>query len=93
MIWTVRVNLRVAKEIAKLPTDDRDTIADFLHKELPFMTNPRAKGEPLHGSLKSYWKYRFGNYRIVCEIKKSEILIDVITVGDRKEVYKHLKNR
>lgn len=93
MIWTVRVNLRVAKEIAKLSADDRDIVADFLKDELPFMTNPKSKGEPLHGGLKSYWKYRFGNYRLVCEIKKREILIDVITVGDRKEVYKNLKNR
>lgn len=88
MIWTVRINSRVAKEIAKLPKDDRDTIADFLKDELPFMVNPKSKGEPLHGSLKSFWKYRFGNYRIVCEIKKHEILIDVLTVGHRKEVYK-----
>jgi len=91
MNWTVRVNRRVAKEISKLPSDDRDTIADFLKDELPFMVNPKSKGEPLHGDLKAYWKYRFGNYRIVCEIKKKEILIDVITVGDRKEVYKNLK--
>lgn len=93
MNWTVRVSHKVAKEISKLPADDRDTIADFLSKELPFMVNPKAKGEPLHGNLKSYWKYRFGNYRIVCEIKKREILIDVITVGDRKEVYKNLKGK
>jgi mRNA interferase RelE/StbE len=93
MNWIIRVNQRVAKEISKLPSDDRDTIANFLCKELPFMANPKVKGEPLHGGLKSYWKYRFGNYRIICEIKKREILIDVITVGDRKEVYKNLKNK
>jgi|GEM_PF-2144008 len=44
MNWTVRVNRRVAKEISKLPSDDRDTIADFLKDELPFMVNPKSKG-------------------------------------------------
>ena len=55
------------------------------------MINPKLKGEPLHGGLNAYWKYRLGNYRIVCEIKKSEILIDVVTVGHRKDVYKILQ--
>lgn len=45
-------------------------------------------GEPLRGEWKGYWKYRTGNYRIVYRVEHSRLLIYVITIGDRKDVYR-----
>jgi mRNA interferase RelE/StbE len=44
-------------------------------------------GEPLVGNFQGYWRYRVGDYRIVCELQDKELLILVIEVGHRKDVY------
>jgi mRNA interferase RelE/StbE len=45
-------------------------------------------GKPLTGSLKGYWRYRVGDYRIICELRDEELLILVIEIAHRREVYK-----
>ena len=87
MKWSVIIKKRVLKTLAKIPASDRNKIMHFLEKELPDMENPRIKGEPLHGDLNAFWKYRFGNYRLVCEIIDKEIAIFVMMAGDRRDVY------
>ncbi len=50
--------------------------------------SPRDKGSCLHGGLKSYWKYRIGNHRIIVSIDDKEQEIHAIDIGDRREIYK-----
>ena len=54
-------------------------------KELP---NPRVRGEQLKGNLAEFWKYRVGDYRLVCRISDDEFLILVVKIGHRRKVYK-----
>lgn len=90
-MWRVDTPKRVAKSITKLNHTDQDTIIKFLEVTLPAMKNPRSKGEPLHGVLKGYWKYVIGDYRIIADILDKEIVIVIVEVGHRKEVYKLLQ--
>lgn len=57
-------------------------------KNIEGCENPREKGKPLKGNLKNQWRYRIGNYRILCRIEDYEVLVLVLNVGHRKEVYK-----
>jgi mRNA interferase RelE/StbE len=51
--------------------------------------DPRSIGEALTGStLGSYWKYRVGDYRIIADIQDARICVQVVRVGNRREVYR-----
>lgn len=51
--------------------------------------NPRTLGKALKGNLSDYWSYRSGDYRIVCKIEDDELIVVVVHVAQRKEVYVH----
>ena len=64
-------------------------ILAFLHERVATLEDPRSIGEALKGSaLGEYWKYRIGDWRVICEIKDKEIVIVVLRVGNRREVYR-----
>lgn len=53
------------------------------------LDNPRSIGQALHGSeLGEFWKYRIGDYRLVCKIEEKELLLLVLRVGHRREIYR-----
>ena len=50
--------------------------------------NPRLWGKSLTGSLNEKWRYRVGDYRILCVIKDHIVTIEVVSIGHRKDIYK-----
>ena len=61
----------------------------FLLERLANLENPRSLGEALQGRhLGEFWRYRVGDYRIVCKIQDDHLVILVIKVGHRREVYR-----
>ena len=57
-------------------------------KNLSELENPRLKGESLTGNLSKYWKYRIGDYRLICRIEDEKLLVLIVKIGHRREVYK-----
>ena len=88
MNWSVRINDKIKKKLAKLDVQNRARIMDFLENTLPQLDNPRQSGKALKGDLQHYWRYRVGDYRILCEIADNELIIYAIEIGHRKEVYR-----
>ena len=78
---------KARKQFKKLDTATQMRIK-ALTQELESLENPRSKGEALVGNLGGLWRYRVGDYRIICEISDSELLIYAIHIAHRKEVYK-----
>jgi mRNA interferase RelE/StbE len=73
----------------KLDPDVRSRIAAFIYDRLATDENPRRIGEALSGArFRGLWKYRVGDYRIVARIEDAQVLIVVIEVGHRREVYR-----
>ena len=64
-----------------------ERIIKWIDKNLDGCENPRKKGKALAGSLSGMWRYRIGDHRVLAEIKDGELIILVIEVGDRKNVY------
>lgn len=61
----------------------------FLRTRVAALPNPRSIGEPLSGArLGSYWKYRIGDWRIICDIQDERIVVRVLRIGNRREVYR-----
>ncbi len=62
-------------------------ITTFLRERLASVPDPRALGKPLRGPLRQYWRYRVGDYRLICDIQDQVLRILVIDIGDRKDIY------
>lgn len=76
------------KELKKLDKHVSSIIIGWIRKNLEGYENPRAHGKGLTGNRSKEWRYRIGDYRLICDIKDQIIIIYVLTVGHRKDVYK-----
>ncbi|MDE6044855.1 MAG: type II toxin-antitoxin system RelE/ParE family toxin [Helicobacter sp.] len=74
------------KKLKKLDAIMQKRIASFFD-ELKTLDNPRTRGRALVGNLVGFWRYRVGDYRIICEIVDSELVIYAIDITHRKDAY------
>ena len=63
-------------------------ILDYMDSNVATADNPRSLGKALRGALGGFWRYRTGDYRIICDIQDKDAAILVLHIGDRKEVYR-----
>ena len=89
MAWRVEFDPDAVKDLKKLDKQVQAHILDFLRERLARLDNPRELGEPLAGSkLANYWKYRVGDWRIICDLQDERIVVRVLRVGNRREIYR-----
>jgi len=88
MAWRVEFSPAADKAFGKLDRQQQRRIQKFIDTRLQTDGNPRGLGEGYAGPLKGFWKYRIGDYRLVCDIQDRTKTILVIAIGDRKEVYR-----
>lgn len=74
------------KQFLKLDKPIQQQIQKFILK-LQTLENPRERGKALVGNLAGFWRYRVGDHRLLCRIIDNELVITVVEVGHRKEVY------
>lgn len=77
---------KAEKEFLKLDKPIQKQIQTFISKLIE-LENPRSQGKALVGNLLGFWRYRVGDYRLLCKIIDEELLIIVVEVGHRKDVY------
>ncbi len=90
MAWTIEFDTKAAKEFKKLDKATQKQLDKFLLK-LMKSANPRHIGRALKGSLQSFWRYRVGDYRLICSIEDKIVTILVLRVDHRREIYKNKK--
>lgn len=88
MAWTIEYAESVLKSLRKLDPETRKRIRDLLEVRVAASDDPRSIGKPLSGPLAGYWSYRVGDHRVVCEIQDRRIVILVLRIGNRREVYR-----
>jgi mRNA interferase RelE/StbE len=88
MGWTVKLTPEAKADLAKLGTPEARRVLHFLNTRLQKRDNPRELGEPLKGTFREYWRYRVGDYRIICRLEDGVITVFVLHVGHRGDVYK-----
>ncbi len=86
MSWTVKFDKKAKKEFKSLDRKVQRQIDKFILKLIK-SANPRLFGEVLKGSLKSFWRYRVGNYRLICHLEDNTVTILVLKIGHRKDIY------
>ncbi|MBP2532825.1 MULTISPECIES: type II toxin-antitoxin system RelE family toxin [Rhizobium/Agrobacterium group] len=89
MIWTIEYHTLVQKEMRKINPETRRRIRSFLHERLAALDDPRQTGAALQGSeLGNFWRYRVGDYRIICDIQDHKLVVLVVEIGHRREIYR-----
>ena len=89
MAYNVELSVEVDRELGKLDAQQAKRILKFLHERVAKLDDPRSIGEALHGSrLGEFWKYRVGDYRLISKIEDDRLLVLVLRVGHRKEIYR-----
>lgn len=87
-IWQVEISRTAEKQISKLNRVAQASILRFLRERVQFAENPRQWGKPLHGDQCGLWRYRIGDYRLICDIQDEKITVLVLRVGHRKDIYR-----
>ena len=89
MPWTVEIDPAAAKELRKLDRQVARRIVSFLRDRLAPLADPRSVGEALRGdTLGDFWKYRLGDHRVIVRIVDHRLVVIVVRVGHRREVYR-----
>ena len=85
MPWVCQFDKRAEKELLKLGRPDQERVLRYLKREVT--KDPRAFGKALRHDFAGLWRYRVGNIRLMCQIKEGELIVLVVRVAHRKDVY------
>lgn len=89
MGFEVEFDPDAVKDLKKLDRPVQQRLVDFLKTRVATLDNPRSIGEALSGAkLGNYWKYRVGDWRIICDIQDHRIVVRVLRIGNRRELYR-----
>lgn len=86
-MWKVNLTDKSKKDLAKFDFQTQSKILNFLNKK-DLKQFPKLFGKPLTANLKGLWRYRVGDYRIICDLQEKEFLILVIQINHRSKIYK-----
>ena len=87
MSWAYSFTESARKEFLKLDRQVQKQILRYFDSRIEGSGDPRRFGKPLRGDLVGVWRYRVGDYRVLCQIREGVLLILVVSVGHRKNVY------
>ena len=89
MAWTIEYTETARKQLRKLDKQIARRILDFMDERISGERNPRDTGKALTGNLLgAFWRYRIGDFRIICDIQDERLCVLVIQIGNRREVYR-----
>lgn len=88
MNWDYKISDRALKQLAKLDKAAAAQILGFLDERIVGTSDPRQWGKQLKGDLNNVWRYRSGNYRILCQLQDQVFIVLELEAGRRKDIYK-----
>ena len=84
MTWAVEIDDRAAREIRRLDRQVQRRVLSFLRDRIATEENPRRMGHPLTGPKTGLWRYRVGDYRLICRIENDRVVVLLLTVAHRR---------
>ena len=88
MAWTIEYADTAKKQLRKLDKIAARRIVDFMDERVAPSEDPRGMGKALKGPLGDLWRYRVGDFRVLCDIQDGMLTVLVLRVGNRREVYR-----
>lgn len=87
-MYAVRYSERAKKQLKKLDKSVQRLILNWIGKNLEGCENPRAKGKGLMENHSGEWRYRVGDYRLICDIQDNQLTIVAVSIGHRSQIYR-----
>lgn len=88
MAWTIEYTDSARRQLRKLDKTSARRILDYMDQRVAPLEDARSIGKALRGPLGEFWRYRAGQYRIICELQDLKLRVLVLRVGDRKDIYR-----
>ncbi|MBU3653238.1 MAG: type II toxin-antitoxin system RelE/ParE family toxin [Limnohabitans sp.] len=89
MAWAIKYTETSQRQLKKLDKSIALRVLDFMDERVAHLEDPRSQGKNLVGpKLGSYWRYRVGDVRVICDINDGVVTILVVEIGHRREVYR-----
>lgn len=89
MAWIIRYAESASKQLKKLDKQTALRVLDYMDDRVAALDDPRALGKNLKGpKIGEYWRYRVGDIRVICNIVDGQMMVLVIEIGNRREVYR-----
>jgi mRNA interferase RelE/StbE len=87
LAWKIEFDAHAKKELARLDRQVQDRITRYLSEHIAPLEDARLVGKALTGPWKDYWSYRIGDYRVIADLEDEVMVIFVVRIGHRREVY------
>lgn len=87
MIYHVEFTKSVYKTLSKLDKYTANMLINWISDKLDGTNNPRIHGKALSSNLVGLWRYRVGDYRIIAKIEDGKLIILIVAIGHRREIY------
>ncbi|MGI2035037.1 type II toxin-antitoxin system RelE family toxin [Rhizobium panacihumi] len=89
MAWTIEIDDKARKQLRKIGKQNAERIISYLDTRVAPLANPRTVGRALEGQQFNHlWRYKVGDYRIICDIQDKKLVVLVVEVGHRREIYR-----
>jgi mRNA interferase RelE/StbE len=89
MACGIEFSADAVRELSKLDKQNSTRILKFLHERIAKLDNPRSIGKALQGArFGEFWRYRVGDFRLICKIEDARLVVLVLRIGDRKQIYR-----
>ncbi len=86
-MWKVEFDNRARKELQKLAPSIQQCILKWLKKNIEDRDDPGQFGKPLKGNYKGFWRYRSGNWRIICQLRDKKLTVLVVRINHLRDIY------
>ncbi|HLK05765.1 MAG TPA: type II toxin-antitoxin system RelE/ParE family toxin [Candidatus Acidoferrum sp.] len=87
MAWTIEYDEAAVQDLKKLDKQVQREILNYMEKRIAPTEDPRSFGKPLRHSKFGLWRFRLRDYRILCQLNQSRLIVLVIAVGHRSKIY------
>lgn len=88
MTWTLRISETAKRQLKKLDRSTAQTLLRYLNRLVLETEDPRQRGKGLSANLTGLWRYRVGDYRLICDIQDGELMVLVLQVVHRSQAYR-----
>ena len=88
MTWSIEYTDTALRTLRKMDRQVARRLLDFMDERIAAADNPRALGKPLRGSaLGDFWRYQVGDWRLICDLQDSRLVVLVIDPGHSRDIY------
>lgn len=88
MTWTLRISETAKRQLKKLDRSTAQALLRYLNRLVLETEDPRQRGKGLRANLTGLWRYRVGDYRLICDIQDGELMVLVLQVVHRSQAYR-----